>query len=935
VPHVLTQLSSLSVRAKTVLIVLVFILTIVLLQLYTLISIAQQTSDASLINKSGRQRMLMIDIAYTAHEIDRGHFGKLAHLQQMVAEFDRVLEEIHTYRHAESGGREPLDQIEADLHAVESDWDKLKRQMGGYIEIAPRKIKAEKYILNHYQTLHDEGYRMVERPLEIDTTGAGTPRLIQLADLLLKMGREVSMLPLRDVASSRPLRELLEHADSLRGEIPAVGALQPDAVSERVSDFLLEIDLFLEQAWLVHESIDRKNDFFSSLHQLRPKVVDGMDSVTTRIADYSQARLVNMLKWESVLGVLGIAIALLISVQLSRGVSRPLRQLTHGIRGIIESGDLEQRVAVSSVNEFSSLAEDFNSLLATQQHSVQSLEESNERFRALVEATSDWIWEVDTEGLYSYVSPKVEELLGYRVEEIVGKSPFALMTEEEAERTGEVYRAAAAAREAFTALENVNIHKSGQLITMESSGIPFFDDAGRLVGYRGISRDISKRKEYEKQIIEQAYYDSLTGLPNRRLLLEHLDNDIHRLKRHGRLGALIFLDLDYFKNINDSLGHPVGDKLLQQVAERIGSQLRKEDLAARLGGDEFIILLSEISDSADSAARNVEVFIHKLRSSLAQPYSIDGHTLYISPSIGITIFPEGGDTVDDILKHADVAMYRAKELGRNTYQFYLPSMQETANQRLLLEKDLRVAVADEQIEVYYQPQVDSAGLVVGAEALVRWNHEQQGFISPVEFIPVAEETGLIFPIGAHVLRTACRLIRQLVDSGVAQHLKSIAVNVSAKQFMQHDFTAQIREVISSEGVPASSIELEITEGVLLNDIDDAVSKMTELREFGIRFSIDDFGTGYSSLSYLTRLPLDKLKIDQSFVRNITSDPADAAIVETIIAMTRHLGIDVIAEGVEREEELNFLQENGCRLYQGYYFSKPVPEDEFLAFLQKR
>jgi EAL domain-containing protein (putative c-di-GMP-specific phosphodiesterase class I) len=348
------------------------------------------------------------------------------------------------------------------------------------------------------------------------------------------------------------------------------------------------------------------------------------------------------------------------------------------------------------------------------------------------------------------------------------------------------------------------------------------------------------------------------------------------------------------------------------------------------------MLLTEVADSEYDTAIATEAYVSELQQLLAEPCVIGPHTLYISASIGIALYPNDTDSVDDLLKHADVAMYRAKQQGRNTSQFYLPSMQESANKRLLLEKEMREAIRHSLFDVHYQPQLDSKHHLIGAEALVRWQHPEQGFISPAEFIPVAEETGLILEIGDYVLRCACRLMKRMEQEGARDgHFAHIAVNVSAKQFMQHNFVEQVLTILSEEQVSTGDIELEITEGVLLHDVNEAIRKMVALREAGIYFSIDDFGTGYSSLSYLSKLPIDKLKIDQSFVRHMGKDPADAAIVETIIAMTRHLGIDVIAEGVETEQELNLLQQQGCHKFQGYHFSRPLAEEAFIGFVRQR
>ena len=434
-----------------------------------------------------------------------------------------------------------------------------------------------------------------------------------------------------------------------------------------------------------------------------------------------------------------------------------------------------------------------------------------------------------------------------------------------------------------------------------------------------------ERKAHEATIRHLAYHDALTGLSNRILLQDRLDYALARCNRHGGLGAVMFLDLDHFKTINDSLGHTVGDELLQLVAGRLKKNVRQDDAAARLGGDEFVVLIQDLGSDLGPASKNAWEVAEKIRLALSVPYQVQGNELFISPSIGVTLFPlEDQSGTDDILKQADAAMYRAKETGRNAVRFFQASMQVVADNRLELSNALRQALQLNEFFIHLQPQVDSDGEIRGAEALLRWQHPVRGLIPPDQFIPVAEEGSQILAIGEWVLHEACRWLK----AWEGKSFKYIAVNVSPKQFRQADFVSQVQHALNVHGVDPSRLELELTEGMLLDGIEDAIGKMQALRELGIRFSIDDFGTGYSSLMYLKRLPLDKLKIDRSFVMDIASNPNDAAIVETIIAMARHLKLEVIAEGVETETERDFLQLHGCLLYQGYYFHRPMSVDDF-------
>ena len=448
-------------------------------------------------------------------------------------------------------------------------------------------------------------------------------------------------------------------------------------------------------------------------------------------------------------------------------------------------------------------------------------------------------------------------------------------------------------------------------------------------------RDVTDRKLAEARIEHLAYYDALTELPNRRLLLNRLEQNIARARRFGHYGTMLFLDLDRFKNINDSLGHPVGDTLLKEVANRLVHDLRAEDTVSRLGGDEFVVLLSDLGRDSVNAAAMAQQKAENIKIRLAKKFEIDGHDLHITPSIGVAMFPSSDnkeESGDDILRYADTAMYRAKDDGRDAIRFFLPSMQAAADSRLAIEKELRHALVRGELSLFFQPQVNSKGEILGAETLARWQHPEKGFISPAVFIPIAEATGLILPIGEWVLQTACEQLKSWSDSGLT--INHLAVNVSPRQFRQPNFVSQVQSIIEQTGADPTKLGLEITEGMVIDNILDTIEKMEALKMLGIELSIDDFGTGYSSLTYLKKMPLDILKIDQSFVRDIDTDSNDAAIVETIISMANHLNLKVIAEGVETEAELNFLEEKGCPLYQGYFFSKPVPNDQFIELLEK-
>ncbi|GMT39862.1 MAG: hypothetical protein IEMM0001_0597 [bacterium] len=446
--------------------------------------------------------------------------------------------------------------------------------------------------------------------------------------------------------------------------------------------------------------------------------------------------------------------------------------------------------------------------------------------------------------------------------------------------------------------------------------------------------EINARKEAESTIKHLAYHDTLTDLPNRRLILEKLEDAIESAKKGNYFGAMLFLDLDHFKTINDSLGHLVGDALLKAIAIRLTSSLREEDTVARLGGDEFVVLLPQVATDKDGASDYARLVIEKINHSLATPYNIKGNVLHSSASTGIVIFPEGDSTSLDVLKYADTAMYQAKAAGCGTADFFSSSMRIAANKRLQVEKELRLALDTDQLSLHFQPQYNIDRNIIGAEALVRWYHPDRGFIMPGDFVPIAEKTGLILAMDEWVLFNACEQIVEWKDKGLLPSGFRLAINLSGRQFMMKNFVQNIKQIIDATGVDASFLELELTERLLISNIEETSNKIKELQGLGIQFSIDDFGTGYSALSCLKRLPVDRLKIDQSFVRDITTDPSDAAIVDTIIVIALHLGIDVIAEGVETEDQYNILLNKGCTSYQGYYFGYPMISKSFEKLLFK-
>jgi diguanylate cyclase (GGDEF)-like protein/PAS domain S-box-containing protein len=465
--------------------------------------------------------------------------------------------------------------------------------------------------------------------------------------------------------------------------------------------------------------------------------------------------------------------------------------------------------------------------------------------------------------------------------------------------------------------------KDGKLIFKWVNITAVTDETGAVTNYVSTQTDISARKLAEEAVEHLAFYDSLTDLPNRRLLSDRLQQAQASFARNGKECAILFIDLDNFKALNDTQGHDVGDLLLIQVAKRLRVSVREGDTVARLGGDEYVVILQDLSEDPIEAATQAKEVGKKILSALNEPYQLVGHEYRNTPSIGVTLLNDQHQSIDEMLKHADIAMYQAKKSGRNTLRFFDPKMQDAINTRVSFEKELLNAIEQKQFQLYYQIQVDGEGGILGAEALIRWIHPTRGMVSPAEFIPIAEETGLILPIGLWVIEAACAQLKTW-EVHSSTHNLVLAVNVSARQVQHEDFVFQVKTMVEKYGVRPSHIKLELTESMLVENVEDTITKIKQLRAFGIRFSLDDFGTGYSSLQYLKMIPINQLKIDQSFVSGIETDHQDRSIVRTVIAIAQSLEIDVIAEGVETDGQLQILKSKGCNAFQGYLFAKPMP-----------
>lgn len=570
----------------------------------------------------------------------------------------------------------------------------------------------------------------------------------------------------------------------------------------------------------------------------------------------------------------------------------------------------------------------------------RSLRASQHQYRLLADNVSDvlWIFNLRQRRL-EYVSPSVEKLCGYSVEQTKALVLQGLISPDARARlvslmTGRLrdHLAQPGAGSSYTDTTELT-HRDGHSVWVELVTRFVRNEQGEL-SLLGTSRDISQRVAAEAEITQLAFYDTLTRLPNRRLLLDRAQHALVASARSQRAGALLFIDLDNFKTLNDSRGHEVGDLLLKEVAQRLRASVREGDIVARLGGDEFVVMLENLGEDLPHAAAAAEAIGGKILAILGRSYLLEGHEHDGTASIGVALFKGQRDSVDDLLKRADLAMYRAKSAGRNTLRFFDPEMQATVAARASLEADLRKALQTGQLVLHYQPQVQADGRVVGAEALVRWQHPERGLVPPADFIPLAEDTGLILPLGHWVLEAACAQLVSWAAQPATASL-SVAVNVSSRQFRHADFVGQVQGALERTGARPQCLKLELTESLLLDDIDDTVAKMALLQSKGVTFSLDDFGTGYSSLTYLKRLPLDQLKIDRSFVRDVLTDANDAAIARTVIALGHSLGLAVIAEGVETEGQRDFLAGHGCHVFQGYLLGRPMPPSAFETFLGQR
>ena len=621
-------------------------------------------------------------------------------------------------------------------------------------------------------------------------------------------------------------------------------------------------------------------------------------------------------------------------------LTKPLIRIANELKAINPGSPGEQRLSTQaeneSMDELHQIAHSANQMLdavdlaLAKRRSVEVvLRKSEEHVRQIIDSLPVWVGARNKDGYYIFANRALAEFLNTTPEAMRGShisdfSDFFVTPTRDVvaldERVIQTRSSAQVWEESWRDVHGKERQMHTYVMPME-----FYDEIVALI----VSSDITDLKSAQQLMEHMAYHDALTDLPNRSYLIERLEEELKRASRLENYGALLFIDLDQFKNINDSLGHPVGDSVLKHVAERLSAIISEKDIVVRLGGDEFVLVLPELSDELSEAILKAEDVGERLRSFVSEPYYHNDLELHVTCSVGIVLFPDEDSGVHELLRYADTAMYQVKDQGRDGIQFFNRYMADNARNVLVMEGELHRALEEEQFVLYFQPRVDThTGEITGAEALLRWNHAQRGLIPPNDFIPILETSGLIVPVGYWVLQASIRQVKVWQEQGLWKEDMRLGVNISPRQFRSSNFVDDVFQLLERETFSASTVEMEITEGIVIHNLEETIGTMTTLRERGILFALDDFGTGYSSISYLKQLPVSILKIDQSFVRDITDDRNDRVLVETISAMGNMLDLDVVAEGVETERQLELVKEYGCRFYQGYFCSRPLSTDDF-------
>jgi diguanylate cyclase (GGDEF)-like protein/PAS domain S-box-containing protein len=638
-------------------------------------------------------------------------------------------------------------------------------------------------------------------------------------------------------------------------------------------------------------------------------------------------RLIQVSVFSAITLILSIFLALFFATKLQETVTHPLRLLASTIRNILQKNDFSIRARKQHDDELGHLADIFNELLSKIEIDHNALKSSEERFRKLTALSPVGIFQVGPEGEITYVNQRWREINQITEEEPKLAKWFTNIHPEDSQPLNALWDKLITEHEDI-ASEIRLINNNGSISWVYIQATSLHSNNGKLIGFLGSLSDISELKKAQVQMENLAFYDPLTGLSNRRLFKNRLDTAVKSVQRSDTSIALLFLDLDQFKRVNDSLGHDVGDSLLKEIARRLDQNVRENDTVSRIGGDEFTILLTDINNTND-----VRIVAEKILRSLSRPFMLNSQEIISTASIGITLTPEDSIDSNTLMKNADLAMYRAKELGRNNFQFFCEDMNTNILHNLEIEKELHIAIKRNQFVLMYQPKIaliDNS--ISGVETLVRWSHPEKGLIAPDAFIPIAEETGQIIKIGAWVLEHSCHEMGSLIREGLMPQDSKVAVNLSAKQFSDPGLLQTVLDILVQSKIDPLNLELEITESIIMDDVEAAIKIMESIKSRGIHLAIDDFGTGYSSLAYLKLFPIDVLKVDRSFVMDIPNDKTDMAITSAVIAMAHKLSMRVVAEGIETQEQLDFLRDNDCDDGQGYLLSRPLTLPQLHHFL---
>ncbi|WP_049629652.1 bifunctional diguanylate cyclase/phosphodiesterase [Cellvibrio sp. pealriver] len=698
--------------------------------------------------------------------------------------------------------------------------------------------------------------------------------------------------------------------------------------------------------WLTNKITDNTREYTTNL--LLPGYSDGTSGSIRFSVDMDLALegFYNRSKTALMTGLLrNMFLVLLLFVVFYYTLTKPLVRLSREINNINPDHPGVNRLTHLPPHRKDELAQliassnqllDIVELSLAKRRAVElALRKSEEHLRQIIDHLPVMIGARNIAGYYLFANKALASELGYtpdqmrnlHVRQLLKNSVFDIDT-----MLANDYRVIRG-NEELDVIEERFVSATGKQLFLQTHIMPlaFYDEKVALI----VSVDITERKNAQAKMEFMAHHDALTGLPNRLQLVERLEHELRRAERHGYFGAVLFIDLDQFKTINDSLGHPVGDKVLEVVSERLQQSVREEDLVARLSGDEFVVVLTVLDQNIETAALRAGEISEKIRTIISQPYIYDNMELRVTCSVGVVVYPDKNNSVHELLRYADTAMYQVKEKGRDSIEFFNEEMADKVSRQLTMEGDLHRALEESQFELYYQPKIHiQTGRVDGAEALLRWNHPTKGMISPVEFIPVLETSGMIIDVGQWVLETACKTLVRWQQADLWRPGMRMSINISPRQFRRAAFADDVLATLAEYPIPTDSLDMEITEGIVIQRVDDAIQTMTTLSERGISFSLDDFGTGYSSISYLKRLPVTTLKIDKGFVRDIIDDRNDRVLVETIITMGRLLDMELVAEGVEEAEQLAILKSYGCDYYQGYLSSQAVPLEAFEEILTR-